>query len=61
MFYLKIFLLFQLTINVENVNDNAPQFDLPEYQVQSIQEDVPIGTSLLRVSFFLHPFKNQKN
>jgi len=39
----------QLTIRVTDVNDNAPKFELPDYQAHNMDEDIPIGTSLLRV------------
>lgn len=32
------------------VNDNAPRFELPDYQAHNIDEDIPIGTSILQVS-----------
>lgn len=41
--------LFQLTIRVTDVNDNAPKFELPDYQAHSVDEDIPLGTSILRV------------
>lgn len=40
----------QLTIKVTDVNDNPPKFDLPDYQAHNIDEDIPIGSSILRVS-----------
>ncbi|XP_059485823.1 neural-cadherin isoform X5 [Neocloeon triangulifer] len=39
----------ELTIRVTDVNDNAPKFELPDYQAHNVDEDIPIGTSLLRV------------
>ena len=49
--------MFQLTIKVTDVNDNPPKFDLPDYQAHNIDEDIPIGSSILRVNvlfaFFL--------
>jgi hypothetical protein len=39
----------ELTIKVTDVNDNAPRFDLPDYQAHNIDEDVPIGTKILQV------------
>lgn len=39
----------QLTIKVTDVNDNPPKFDLPDYQAHNIDEDIPIGSSILRV------------
>ncbi|RWS18039.1 Pt1-cadherin-like protein [Dinothrombium tinctorium] len=40
----------ELTIKVTDVNDNAPRFELPDYQAHNIDEDVQVGTSILRVS-----------
>lgn len=31
------------------MNDNAPKFELPDYQAHNVDEDLPAGTSLLRV------------
>ena len=39
----------ELTIRVTDVNDNVPKFELPDYQAHNIDEDLPIGTSILRV------------
>ncbi|CAG0914580.1 unnamed protein product, partial [Notodromas monacha] len=39
----------ELTIRVTDVNDNAPKFELPDYQAHGIDEDLPIGTSILQV------------
>ncbi|CAM1302380.1 Uncharacterised protein r2_g1220 [Pycnogonum litorale] len=39
----------QLTINVTDVNDNVPKFELPDYQVYNIPENIPIGKSILKV------------
>nr|XP_018903845.1 PREDICTED: neural-cadherin isoform X4 [Bemisia tabaci] len=39
----------ELTIKVTDVNDNAPKFELPDYQAHNIDEDIPLGTSILRV------------
>jgi len=39
----------QLTIRVTDVNDNAPKFELPDYQAHNVDEDIPLGTSILRV------------
>ncbi|KAF4517226.1 hypothetical protein B566_EDAN005280 [Ephemera danica] len=39
----------ELTIRVTDVNDNAPKFELPDYQAHNVDEDLPAGTSLLRV------------
>ncbi|XP_022246300.1 neural-cadherin-like [Limulus polyphemus] len=39
-----------LTITVNDVNDNSPRFELPDYQAHNVDEDVPYGTSILRVS-----------
>jgi hypothetical protein len=40
----------ELTIKVTDVNDNAPRFELPDYQAHNIDEDIAIGTSILQVS-----------
>jgi len=39
----------QLTIRVTDVNDNVPKFELPDYQAHNIDEDIPVGTSILKV------------
>ena len=39
----------ELTIRVSDVNDNAPKFELPDYQAHNIDEDIDIGTSILKV------------
>lgn len=39
----------QLTIRVTDVNDNAPKFELPDYQAHNVDEDIPLGTSILKV------------
>lgn len=39
----------QLTIRVSDVNDNAPKFELPDYQAHNVDEDIPIATSILKV------------
>ncbi|XP_073827124.1 neural cadherin isoform X2 [Musca autumnalis] len=39
----------ELTIRVTDVNDNAPKFELPDYQAHNVDEDIPLGTSILRV------------
>lgn len=39
----------ELTIRVSDVNDNAPKFELPDYQAHNIDEDIQIGTSILKV------------
>lgn len=39
----------QLTIRVTDVNDNAPKFELPDYQAHNVDEDMPLGTSILKV------------
>ncbi|UYV67728.1 hmr-1 [Cordylochernes scorpioides] len=41
--------VLQLTIKVTDVNDNAPRFELPDYQAHNVDEDVPVGTSILQV------------
>lgn len=38
-----------LVIKIEDVNDNAPRFEIPDYQAHNIDEDVPIGTKILTV------------
>lgn len=38
-----------LTIKVTDCNDNAPKFELPDYQAHNVDEDVPLGTSILKV------------
>ena len=40
----------ELTIKVTDVNDNAPRFELPDYQAHDVDEDVPIGTAIVQVS-----------
>lgn len=32
-----------------DINDNAPKFELPDYQAHNVDEDIPLGTSILRV------------
>ena len=39
----------ELTIRVSDVNDNAPNFELSDYQSDNIDEDIPIGTSIIKV------------
>ncbi|XP_048509175.1 neural-cadherin isoform X2 [Athalia rosae] len=39
----------ELTIRVSDVNDNAPKFELPDYQAHNVDEDIPLGTSILKV------------
>jgi len=34
---------------VTDVNDNAPKFELPDYQAHNVDEDIPLGTSILKV------------
>ena len=34
---------------MSDVNDNAPKFELPDYQAHNVAEDLPIGTSILKV------------
>lgn len=38
-----------MTIRVTDVNDNAPKFELPDYQAHNVDEDHPLGTSILKV------------
>ena len=35
---------------MSDINDNWPKFDLPLYQMFNIDEDIPIGTSLLQIN-----------
>ena len=44
-----VFFVFQLTIKVSDVNDNAPKFELPDYQAHNVDEDIKPGTSILKV------------
>lgn len=39
-----------VTIAVLDVNDNAPRFELPDYQVYNVLEDVKIGTRITTIS-----------
>ncbi|XP_058799205.1 neural-cadherin isoform X1 [Phymastichus coffea] len=39
----------ELTIRVTDINDNAPKFELPDYQAHNVDEDIPLGTSILKV------------
>ncbi|XP_045534193.1 neural-cadherin isoform X1 [Papilio machaon] len=39
----------ELTIRVTDVNDNAPKFELPDYQAHNVDEDIAKGTSILKV------------
>ncbi|XP_076323801.1 neural-cadherin-like [Tachypleus tridentatus] len=39
-----------LTITVNDMNDNSPRFELPDYQAHNVDEDIPPGTSILQVS-----------
>ena len=39
----------ELTIRVSDVNDNAPKFELPDYQAHNVDEDIKPGTSILKV------------
>ncbi|CAG0882382.1 unnamed protein product, partial [Cyprideis torosa] len=39
----------ELTIKVTDVNDNSPKFELPDYQAHNVDEDKPIGTSIIQV------------
>jgi ADP-glucose pyrophosphorylase len=34
---------------VTDVNDNAPKFELPDYQAHNVDEDIPLETSVLKV------------
>lgn len=38
-----------MTIRVTDVNDNAPKFELPDYQAHNVDEDIAKGTSILKV------------
>ena len=46
----------ELTIRVSDVNDNAPKFELPDYQAHNVDEDIKPGTSILKVG--LHFISN---
>ena len=35
------------------MNDNAPKFELPDYQAHNVDEDIKPGTSILKVIFEL--------
>lgn len=39
-----------VTVSVIDVNDNAPRFELPDYQVYNVLEDVKIGTKITTIS-----------
>ncbi|XP_043475146.1 neural-cadherin isoform X3 [Leptopilina heterotoma] len=39
----------ELTIRVSDVNDNAPKFELPDYQAHNVDEDIALGTNILKV------------
>lgn len=39
-----------VTVTILDVNDNAPRFELPDYQVYNILEDVKIGTKITTIS-----------
>ena len=39
-----------VTIGILDVNDNAPRFELPDYQVHDVLEDVKIGTKITTIS-----------
>lgn len=34
---------------MSDVNDNAPKFELPDYQAHNVDEDIPLGTNILKV------------
>lgn len=40
----------EVTITILDVNDNAPRFELPDYQVYNVLEDVKIGTKIHTIS-----------
>lgn len=40
----------ELVISISDVNDNAPRFELPDYQVHGILEDVRIGTKITTIT-----------
>ena len=39
----------KVTVNILDVNDNVPKFEVADYQINKILEDIPIGTSILKV------------
>lgn len=39
----------EVIIGITDVNDNAPRFELPDYQVYGILEDVKIGTKITNI------------
>ncbi|KAG1685476.1 Neural-cadherin [Nymphon striatum] len=39
----------ELTIKVTDVNDNAPKFELPDYQAHNVPENISPGNSILKV------------
>lgn len=51
----------QLTIKVTDVNDNAPRFELPDYQAHNVDEDVAVGTSILQGKDIDYHFINKNN
>lgn len=40
----------EVTVGIIDVNDNAPRFELPDYQVYGVLEDVKIGTKITNIS-----------
>ncbi|XP_076378461.1 neural-cadherin isoform X5 [Megalopta genalis] len=39
----------ELTIRVSDVNDNAPKFELPDYQAHNVDENLTLGTNIVKV------------
>jgi len=37
-------------VNIQDINDNSPQFSQPDYNVDNISESSPVGTSVLHVT-----------
>lgn len=39
----------EVTVSVIDINDNAPRFELPDYQVYNVLEDVRVGTKITTI------------